>query len=120
MTEQQWLDCSNPRPMLEFLHDKSSERKLRLFSASIGRQVYQVLGDGAKKAVELIEHYAEVPVSRAVFSPAYEEFLRHLAYPSIRGKGQASFVVAVMYYMLECQRVDPRSWTLDLSWWTRR
>ena len=31
MTEQEWLACEKPTPMLEFLHGKASNRKLRLF-----------------------------------------------------------------------------------------
>lgn len=33
MTEQEWLECTDPIPMLEFLRDceRASRRKLRLF-----------------------------------------------------------------------------------------
>src|SRR3712207_1024524 len=32
VTEAEWLACDDPRPMLEFLRGKASERKLRLFA----------------------------------------------------------------------------------------
>ena len=32
MTEAEWLTCDDPRPMLAFLRDKISDRKLRLFA----------------------------------------------------------------------------------------
>jgi hypothetical protein len=32
MTETEWLECTDPTPMLEFVGGKASERKLRLFS----------------------------------------------------------------------------------------
>jgi len=34
MTEQEWLAGTDPKPMLEFLRGKASERKLRLFAAA--------------------------------------------------------------------------------------
>ena len=31
MTEQEWLECSDPTRMIAFVHDRASGRKLRLF-----------------------------------------------------------------------------------------
>ncbi len=67
MTENEWLDCSDPIPMLEFLRGKTSDRKLRLFACAccilsccerseiaelfaIGKVTVRQLGDEVKRA----------------------------------------------------------------------
>ncbi len=43
MNEQQWEECRNPDQMLEFLGDKTSERKLRLFACACCRRIWHLL-----------------------------------------------------------------------------
>lgn len=59
MTEQEWLKATDPRPMLEFLRDKSSDRKLRLFACAYCRVVrgYRHMLPGT--AVAVAERYAD-------------------------------------------------------------
>ena len=41
MTEAEWLACTDPHKMLEFLRGKASDRKLRLFACASIRACYE-------------------------------------------------------------------------------
>jgi hypothetical protein len=59
MTEAEWLACDDPEPMLEFLRDKVSERKVRLFACACVRRVGHLLTDAGRRAVQTAEAYAD-------------------------------------------------------------
>src|SRR5262245_4629969 len=60
MTETEWLTDSNPQRMLQFLRQKASERKLRLFAVSCARLVLHLMPDGdMREAVEVAERRAD-------------------------------------------------------------
>src|SRR5262249_10018437 len=60
MTEREWLEGSDPRPMLEYLFDKASDRKFRLFAVAFCRSLGHRLPDAlAGNVVELTERYAD-------------------------------------------------------------
>jgi hypothetical protein len=46
VTEQEWLDCLDPEPMLAFLRGRASDRKLRLFCCGCARRVRGRLYEG--------------------------------------------------------------------------
>jgi formate dehydrogenase maturation protein FdhE len=43
MTEQEWLACTAPEPMLAFLRKEASERKLRLLACACCRRVWDLV-----------------------------------------------------------------------------
>jgi len=60
MDEATWLTCTNPEPMLTFLREKTSARKLRLFACACCRHVWHLLSDKrSRKAVEIGEQMAD-------------------------------------------------------------
>ena len=60
MTEQEWLEATDPTWMLEFLRGKPIERKLRLFAVACCRRVWHVFSDErCREAVNAAEHFAD-------------------------------------------------------------
>src|SRR4051794_28609412 len=59
LTEAEWLACTDPTPMLEFLRGRASDRKLRLFAVACCRQHGHLLTPPALEALEVAERVAE-------------------------------------------------------------
>ncbi len=65
MTEAEWLKCTDPKPMLEFLGERASQRKLRLFAVVCCRRLWNLLSDKySRKALTIAERYADGDVSQ--------------------------------------------------------
>jgi len=59
MTESDWLVCTDPQKMLEFLRGKASDRKLRLFACAFGRAVRESEHLLGPSTVAIAERYAD-------------------------------------------------------------
>ena len=71
MTEVEWLACNDPKPMLEFLPGKVSDRKLRLFAVGCCRKIWHLLeSEEDRRTVEIWEEFAEGPRNHVAFDKA--------------------------------------------------
>lgn len=73
MTESEWFTCIEPRDMLHFLRNKSTDRKVRLFACACCRRVWEVLSEPAcHEAVEVAEAFADGRVDEVELGQARE------------------------------------------------
>src|SRR5262245_49584362 len=64
VTESEWLACTDPVVMLEFLRGKISDCKLRLFACACCRALFPLIRDEhSRRAVKTAERYADGEVS---------------------------------------------------------
>ena len=74
MTEQEWMDCTDPQYLEEYLAHHESERKLRLFAAVCCRRIWPLLlDDRTRYAVEASEAFANGMISRQELRQAGKE-----------------------------------------------
>src|SRR5262249_48951560 len=67
MSDDEWLACTDPAPMLEFLRGKGSDRKFRWFACACCRRVWHLLGhtnSSSRRAVEMAERFVDGEVAQ--------------------------------------------------------
>jgi hypothetical protein len=70
MDESIWLNCANPAVMLEYLFDRATDRKLRLFACACCRRYWRSLTDRrGQQVIEAGERFADGRLDRAGLEP---------------------------------------------------
>src|SRR5688500_1818402 len=60
MTESDWRTSTDPTPMLAYLKEHASERKMRLLACACCRRIWEHLPDPrSRRAVEVAERFAD-------------------------------------------------------------
>ncbi len=90
MTEAEWRGSAEPRRMLNWLHNKASPRKLRLFATACCRQVWPLLcNKPCREAVEVAEQYADARASDETLARARDACVRHIKETRVCTQAQA-------------------------------
>ena len=71
MTERGWVHGTDAAPLLEFLRDRATDRKLRLFACACCRRAWDALRDErSRHAVDVAERYADSLTTASELSKA--------------------------------------------------
>jgi hypothetical protein len=73
VTETEWNSCNDPNAMLEYIQNRASERKLRLFGAACCRRVWRLMTDPRhRRAVEAAERLADGLITEERFKEIHQ------------------------------------------------
>ena len=100
MTEAEWLACTNPWEMLEFLERRANPRKPQLFAVACCRRAWPLSTDPRhREAVEAAERYADGALSAAEFAEALQPVVELWARSEEREWGPFRYMTAATRHL---------------------
>ena len=76
MNDTEWLSCTDPGQMLQFLRCRASERKLIMFAAACCRRVWHLMTDPrCREVIDAAERLADGLLSQAEFETALQSLV---------------------------------------------
>jgi hypothetical protein len=119
MTEEEWLTCTSPKPMLNFLRDKASDRKLRLFAVGCCRRIDRLITDPrSREALAFAERHLETGVVRrkgragvdkAGRTAHKEAYSKMFTFSTAEGQAKALVVSNALDAAVQTLNTDPYS-----------
>jgi hypothetical protein len=102
MTEAEWLACTDPTPMLEFVRSK---RKMRLYATSCCRRLLPLFSDlSLSGVVEAAERFADGQIGRrrlrAIWNPFFHQSVPY-SYFSPQWHARGAVVAMILSYCLK-------------------
>ncbi|HEV3383949.1 MAG TPA: hypothetical protein VG097_04000 [Gemmata sp.] len=86
MTEVEWLACADPGRMLQFIRDKASDRKLRLFIISCCRYfIGRLHNQATQRALAIAEQFAEGKATGEELQAAYNAAGNYYSHTGVYG-----------------------------------
>lgn len=71
MTEAEWLNATDPEPMLEFLRGKASDRKLHLLVVACCYRIWRLLPVACQNLCDVLERFADGLVTAAEYQAVW-------------------------------------------------
>jgi hypothetical protein len=72
VTEDEWLTCTDPEKLLEYLRGRASERKCRLFACACCRRIWHLLDGWGQNLVAVAERYVDGSVGSTAMAFAVD------------------------------------------------
>jgi hypothetical protein len=111
MTESEWVNCNEPDRMLDFLLDRTTERKFRLFACACVRRHADLLKEykWSGKALEAVERFIDGHLTQDKMNRAASKFDAAVEEEDLDEPAD-SVSTALWHLMNACKAIEGAAW----------